>query len=532
MKIFLYIRLSSADDDLRYKTESESISHQRDLLRQFVASRKEFDGAEIEEFIDDGYTGTNDDRPSFERMINRLKDGQVATVICKDFSRFFRDYTEIGDYLERIFPFLGVRFISVNDRYDSDDYKGTTAGMEVVMKYIIYSWYSKDLSQKIKTSINTRKRKGEFVSSYAPYGYMKDPENKNHLVPDPESALVVRRIFDMALDGKTTGDIARQLNEEEVDCPSKYFKRKFPDCRKFSQTSPEAQWGYYSVSQILQRLDYTGATVAQTRLWKGIENQKTTVRNKKDWIIVPGQHEAIVSEEEFNKVQERFNTNQRKEKQKRDYPLHSLVRCGVCKRAMDRQKRAKKNTTFYQCVKSRWSKDSNCPLEERFNEHEIETAVFNSLRQLLELLVDRADAVEEAARKTKGSCENLRFNLQQIEKGIKQNNLARVEGYEKYSEGSMSREDFLRLKDQLAAEQSKLNDQKAEIESKLAAGESIGDSELTVMGNKAREFLKAEEVTNQMLLNFIEYIDVYSGMRIEIKYRFSDELMKELSTDL
>lgn len=191
MTIYLYIRLSSADDDLKYKSESESVSHQRALLHQYVASRREFNGAAIEEFIDDGYSGTNDDRPSFERMIEKLKKGEAKTVICKDFSRFFRDYTEIGDYLERIFPFLGVRFISVNNKYDSDDYKGTTAGMEVVMKYIIYAYYSKDLSIKIKTVMNARKKRGEFVAAIPPYGYIRDPMDKKYLLPDPESSVVV-----------------------------------------------------------------------------------------------------------------------------------------------------------------------------------------------------------------------------------------------------------------------------------------------------------------------------------------------------
>lgn len=207
-KLYLYIRLSDADDDLKFKTESESIANQRTLLYRFIRARREFDGYEVVEFIDDGYSGTNGNRPSFERMIESLKNGEANVVICKDFSRFFRDYVEIGDYLERIFPFLGVRFIAVNDGYDSDDYKGSTAGMEVVMKYIVYSYYSRDLSQKIKTVMSTRKSKGEFVASQPPYGYMKDPDVKRKIIPNPDTAPVVRKIFDLALEGKTPTEIA------------------------------------------------------------------------------------------------------------------------------------------------------------------------------------------------------------------------------------------------------------------------------------------------------------------------------------
>lgn len=202
MKLYLYIRLSSADRDMKHKTESDSIANQRLLLHQYLKNHKEFQFYEVEEFIDDGYSGTNDNRPAFENMIEHLKNGDSKLVICKDFSRFFRDYVEIGDYLERIFPFLGVRFISVNDNYDSNNYIGTTGGIDVVMQSIVYSFYSKDLSQKIKTVMRAKAKKGQYIGSFAPYGYVKDPENKNHLLPDPETAPIVRRIFDMALDGK------------------------------------------------------------------------------------------------------------------------------------------------------------------------------------------------------------------------------------------------------------------------------------------------------------------------------------------
>ena len=233
MKICFYIRLSSADDDLRYKTESESISNQRALLTQFVKSHPEFAPYEIIEFVDDGFSGTNGNRPSFERMIEYLKDGKAKLVICKDLSRFFRDYVEIGDYLERIFPFLGVRFIAVNDGYDSNDYIGTTGGMDVVMKCIVYGFYSKDLSQKIKTVLKAKAQKGQYIGSYAPYGFLKDPKDKHHLIPDPVAARIVKRIFSLALEMKTTGEIARILNDDHVETPAAHFKRLYPESKSF-----------------------------------------------------------------------------------------------------------------------------------------------------------------------------------------------------------------------------------------------------------------------------------------------------------
>ena len=267
MKLYLYIRLSSADKDMKHKTESDSIANQRLLLHQYLKNHKEFQFYEVEEFIDDGYSGTNDNRPAFENMIEHLKNGDSKLVICKDFSRFFRDYVEIGDYLERIFPFLGVHFISVNDNYDSNNYIDTTGGIDVVMQSIVYSFYSKDLSQKIKTVMRAKAKKGQYIGSFAPYGYIKDPENKNHLLPDPETAPIVRRIFDMALDGKIISEIATVLNREKIETPAQYFRRKFPNIKKHRMVSKGNSWDSSNIRRIIQHKIYTGAVISQTRQW-------------------------------------------------------------------------------------------------------------------------------------------------------------------------------------------------------------------------------------------------------------------------
>ena len=326
-KLYLYIRLSDADDDLKFKTESESIANQRTLLHRFIKSRREFDLYEPVEFVDDGYSGTNGNRPSFERMIESLKDGEADVVICKDFSRFFRDYVEIGDYLERIFPFLGVRFIAVNDGYDSDDYKGSTAGMEVVMKYIVYAYYSRDLSQKIKTVMSTRKSKGEFVAAQAPYGYMKSPDEKRKMVPNPDTAPVVRRIFDMALEGKKSGEIAMFLNDCKIETPSAYFMRMNPNSRKFRTSSSEACWTPLNVRDILKRREYTGVLVMNNRLWKGLDNPKTVWLDEAERKLIPNCHEAIVSEVEFEEAQKVFRKMRKSDKAPNQYLLRRLIHC-------------------------------------------------------------------------------------------------------------------------------------------------------------------------------------------------------------
>lgn len=528
MRLYMYIRLSDADKDLKFKTESESIANQRALLHRYVDSHSEFAGCEITEFIDDGYSGTNAARPSFERMIESLKNGDAQLVICKDFSRFFRDYVEIGDYLERIFPFLGVRFISVNDGYDSDEYKGTTAGMEVVMKYIVYSYYSRDLSQKVKTVLRSKVKHGEYVGSFAPYGYMKDPGRKHHLMPDPETAHIVRRIFDMALAGKSISQIAIVLNEEHLETPSAYFHRTFPDCGRFKKTSAENCWNNMNVGEILKRRIYTGALVSQTKAWKGLDNPRTVKKDKADWTIVPSCHEAIVSDSEFEQAQSVVRKIRKYERYTSDYLLRSLLHCGVCGRTLSRNSRTK--IIYFMCDKSRLNSNTLCPVGEKFIEKELERVISTDLIEKLNLLVDSDRRMKETAEKMKGSEENLRQSLSRIERGLKQNAIARVSAYERYSDGHATRDTFLLERDKLAAEAQQLTDEKEKLEQELISLSQTQDSELTIMADTARTCLKAEELTNQMVLHFIDWVDVYSGMRLHIHYRFSDELAKVLES--
>jgi len=524
VKLFLYIRLSSADDDLKYKTESESIANQRMLLQQYIRTHSEFSLYEQEEFVDDGYSGTNDQRPSFERMIERLKNGEAKLVICKDFSRFFRDYVEIGDYLERIFPFLGVRFISVNDGYDSDDYKGTTAGMDVVMKYIVYSYYSRDLSQKIKTVMSSRAKKGEFLGSYAPYGYMKDPDRKNHLVPDPETAPIVKRIFALWLDGRTIAEVASILNADGVETPATYFNRKFPDCGRFKKRSKESSWDNGNVRTILERRIYTGAMVSNTRNWKGITTPQTTLKPKSEWLVIPNCHEAIISEEDFEKADSLFKRLPKYEQTKLDYPLRTLMRCGVCGRSLQRNARVKR--IYYECSKSRFKSDTQCPIGERFLETELESVVIQNLRNMLMILTDSNRKLKEAAARTIGSADNLKQTVLRSEKSIKKLQAERMDLYEQYSDGKFSRDEYLLKREKLSEDITEQEEEKKQALSQLTALEAQKNPEMDAATLEAERFLKAENINNQMLLFFIDRVYVYSGMRLEIRYRFSDELMK------
>ena len=232
--IAVYIRLSTADEDTgKSKAESDSVTNQRSLINRFLDCHSELSQCQRSEFCDDGFTGTNMDRPAFAEMMRRVKVGEFNLVCVKDFSRFSRDYIEIGDCLECLFPFLRVRFISINDHYDSADFVGTTGGMDVAMRNIAYAAYSKDLSMKTTSAKIQRMKQGEYMGGFAPYGFAFHPTERNKLVADPEAAEVVRRIFALAIGGSNAGKIAKILNADGIPTPGQYFTARHPIQKSF-----------------------------------------------------------------------------------------------------------------------------------------------------------------------------------------------------------------------------------------------------------------------------------------------------------
>ena len=212
----LYLRLSRDDGD---KEESNSITGQRELLRDYLVQHPELHEYAVR--IDDGWSGSTFQRPSFQKMIEDVKAGRTNCIVVKDLSRFGRNYLDAGEYIEKIFPFLGVRFIAVNDSFDSTR-QADIDSLDTSFKTMIYDLYSRELSQKVKSAKRQRAEKGLFLSPFAPYGYRKDPQDKNHLIPDPEAAAVVQRIFRLAAEKHAHREIAAILNADGVPSPMRY----------------------------------------------------------------------------------------------------------------------------------------------------------------------------------------------------------------------------------------------------------------------------------------------------------------------
>ena len=355
--IAIYIRLSAEDGDLSdEKSESNSVVNQRAYIRRFIELRPEFAGARILEFCDDGYSGTNMERPAVRRLLEQVRQRKINCIIVKDMSRFGRDYIVVGDYLEQIFPFLDVRFIAINDSYDSKDHKYGSAGLiDVSFRNVIYDLYSKDLSEKVRSTKKQLAEKGYCVAPYAFFGYQKAPGNKHALLVDEDAAAVVRRIFRLAVEGHGPHEIAKILTQEKVECPAYYLARNGRGSRKNTvDTSRPYDWYGFTVSSMLEKPEYMGHTV-NFRSSKKSYRDKRVKNDPSDWLIFENTHEAIVDPETWQLAQQVKRTVRRTDTTGVANPLTGLVFCADCGAKMyNHRGKRKKNgreysVDFYSC---------------------------------------------------------------------------------------------------------------------------------------------------------------------------------------
>lgn len=290
----LYVRLSVLNGG---KKDSDSVKTQEAILRNFIEEKSEFSLFSV--YIDNGETGVNFERDEFERLIDDVKSGRVDCIIVKDLSRFGRNYIEAGEYLEKIFPIMGVRFIAINDHYDSID-PSTSDTLTMHLKNLVNDIYARDISRKICPVLRSKQEKGAFIGAWAPYGYQKSETNRHQLVIDEKAAPVVRDIFRWRYEGWSYSDIVRELRAQGIPSPS---RRRYEEGIIKDKNLAGAIWKVTTVRRILSRQVYIGHMVQgqkQSALWKG---QKQTVLPEAEWVMVPNTHQAIIDEELFFAVQ-------------------------------------------------------------------------------------------------------------------------------------------------------------------------------------------------------------------------------------
>lgn len=529
-----YVRLSMEDSG---KIDGYSLQNQKDFLMSFINDHKDLHLYKM--YVDNGYTGTQFERPAFDEMMQDMKDGRINCIVVKDLSRLGRNYLEAGNYLEQIFPFFKVRFISITDGYDSISPDFTDEALIIPLKNIINEGYAKDISVKVSSAIATRKRQGKFMSKVPLYGYLKDPEDKNHLVIDPEAAAIVQRVFQMKLDGLSLGLIAKQMNEEGIPCPSKYFVLKGISKETKYLTS---FWDRNTAKRMLTNQMYLGCIVygkSKRSFAKGIKAHEVP---SDEWQIVENTHEPLITREVFDKVQELLAESSKEYQNHASYAegivdnlFRGIIRCADCGGAMRmgkfRKPKAGCQDEFhyygvYECCKRKMIYDYACP-QKSIRKDTLDTAVEEAIRYHLQMFLDLESVIADLNKKT--SVRNVAVSLQDSIKK-KQRRIAKVEQmscgiYEDYQEGILNENEYLTLRKNYADEVLALTkeidvlikDQAQYDENYRAVGS------LSELAHRYRDFA---ELTREIIETFIAEIRVHTGGRLTITFRFEDEFEK------
>ena len=514
--VALYMRLSREDDKAiengLVKDESNSISNQRKLLLGFLKKKPEFADSPIVQYVDDGYSGTGFERPGFVEMMDGVKKGKIQCVIVKDFSRFGRDYIELGDYIEHIFPFMQVRFIAVNDGYDSEEYKGKTPDIDVPFRNLAYSLYSQDISDKIKSSLEVRRKKGLYVGSIPLYGYQRDEEG--FLTLDEETKGTVQRIYREYLSGTGLAELARKLNGEGIPSPKQHKINKglLRGEKGKNFEGKNCVWLPTTLQQILRNETYTGVLFSGAYKSGPLGSGKRVFVPEDERVRVENAHPAIIDKDTFREVQERMKKKKHGEAQQ--FLLKGLVRCGECGRLMVRDKK------LFRCRYSKFTDHRNV---ESIHEADLEGIVWKAVDIQLRLLEEK----EAVFQREKELCEEKRKKLlPEIKKKKMQAEKKREEIkqlYHQYRQGKMGKAEYLARK---KWEGNLKEEMETELAGLVAKEEGLRQriEEIDADSVSLAEWIGRREDKQKLLQYLIYSIDVYVEKAIEIKWKFRDRL--------
>lgn len=521
----LYCRLSRDDGT---ESESNSIGNQKKLLSQ---KAKEMGLTDTKYYVDDGYTGTNFNRPGFQQLIDDIEIGLVSAVMVKDLSRLGRDYVSVGNYTDSYFPEHNIRFIAVNDAIDSDEGESEIAPF----KNILNEMYARDISKKIRSSHRLRGSMGEPLSQ-PPYGYMKSPENKKKWIIDPEAATVVKSIFKMCLDGKGNETIARELQESEVLIPMAYWRSKgLNRGGKKTQTNPY-KWCKTTVQKILSQQEYCGDIINFKTYSKSFKNKTRYKNYKENWAVFKDVNEPIIDRETFETVQKFISKTKRRAPKKENGErsiFNGLIYCGDCHSKMRyHTSTSNKEIHYFTCSDNKVDYQGKCPGRHYVRADALEEVVKLELRRLVEMLeIDESYFAQLLLRKNDEEREkDKKFLESELQKAIARSNTV-SQLYEKLYEdnviGKVSDEWFVELSHKYEKERMDLKAKIVDTRHKIEELKN-NNSEYEKFISAIRRFMQMDNLTSPLLRELIDHIDIFETegtgksrtQRIVIYYRF------------
>ena len=526
-KTAVYVRLSVEDSG---KPGADTIEGQKALLTSFIENKSDMELVAL--FCDNGRTGTDFDRPQFEKMMAEVRKGRVNCIVVKDLSRFGRNYKEAGNYLERIFPFLGVRFIAVNDNFDTLTAERTQDGYIVPLKNLINEVYSKDISKKIDAALTVKQQRGEFIGAWAPYGYRKDPEDKHHLVINEETASAVRQIFKWRSEGISVVQIGRRLNDAGILSPSAYL---YETGEVKTEKYKGVLWHTQIIKSILAHPVYIGHMVQGRKKQSFYEGKRQTYVDEANWIIVRHTHEPIIDEETFEKVQQIANQRKREYNENlgkfshlehSENILQGLVWCPNCQRPLVRYKNVSHGKKlWYTFICPGHADDpARCSFVS-IREDELTEVLFAALQSQLQIAADLEEVIKRlnAEPEYRRQRSDVASKLEAAQRTLKRSQSLYDSLYQNYVEQLMTEQEYVTLKARYKAEAEKAEQliatlEQEQLESKVYTAENRFLTEF-------RSFMGTDTLTKEMASALVEriYVDVDRNIDIHLLYR--DEYM-------
>ena len=522
----LYVRLSVEDNG----KDADSIENQIDLLEAYVSGCPYL--SKVELFVDNGYTGTNFQRPEFNRMMESVQSGIIDCIVVKDLSRLGRNYIETSQFIEKICPFYGLRFIAVNDGFDTATVTDE-AQLSMALSNIVNDYYAKDISRKVTTALQAKMEQGDYIGNYAPHGYRKDPENKNHLVVDPETAPVIQQIFQWRSEGVSYMGINRRLNDAGIPSPGQYRLEHGIETNNNRKGHP-ILWNKHMVTEILKNIVYIGH-LAQKKgsqcLYGGIPYHIT---NEDEWIVVENTHEPIISRELFEAVQKinqesaarsKANSGKYAHLPKEKNIFGKKLTCAECGAVMKLHrsfstKRDKVYFTF-KCPTYAEHGAKGC-LDVKKRKADLDAAVFSFIKAQMAVFIDMEHTLRRLLAVRTGSFEqgyvqSRRRSLRQ-KLDNKKSVLSRL--YVDYKEGLLSRQDYLFTREGIDSAICELEAELAEQEESKTRNILAGEMKWQCM---VRQFQDATELSPEMVNAFVETIKLCENGSLDIKLTYMDE---------
>lgn len=516
-----YVRLSREDGD---KEESNSVTGQKDLIRDYMTRHPELRECGMK--VDDGFTGSNFDRPAFQEMMAEVKAGKINCIVVKDLSRFGRDHLEAGEYLERIFPFLGVRFIAINDNYDSMNSNSESDELIVPFKNLINEAYCRDTSIKIRSQLEIKRRRGDFIGSFAVFGYRKDPADRHRLLVDEYAAEVVRDIFAWKLDGLSAGDIAARLSSAGIPTPMDYKQSQGMNYSTSFRIKEKSEWSAGMILRILKNPVYTGV-LEQGRVTTPSYRVKRLVNKpREEWAVVENCHEAIINYYDFESVQKALALDARTTESGKAVDLFSgMVNCGECGGAMIKKTvpSGKKKYTYYVCATH---KNEKTCFSHGIRDTALTEIVLEFLKKHIRDVIDLADllAMTDTAQLQKAKVQKLRERLDTKEAEIDRYQRLLRSLYESLADGLIDQSEYQNLKKSYTNRRAQAEEQANAIREEMEQEINHSDQGLGWI-EEFRRYQNIEVLDRSIVVRLIERILIFRDRRVDIVYRWQNEFL-------